>query len=933
MSILLWERIRRRLRVLFRRADVESELSDEIRLHLDMESEDLIRQGKTSAEARREARLRLGGVEQTREAVRAARVLRWPESIWQDIHYGLRQFRRAPGLFLAVVASLAIGLGANTAIFSLIDAAVLRPLPVADPDRLVQLEWRNDGMPAGVDFLMRAPTQTEDGLEGAMVSEPLYRDFSAEQTAFAALIGVVGTTDEVAISTAPGVPAQQARRHYVSGNFFDGLGVRLALGRPFVEEGDRAGAEVSIVVSHRFWSGRLGGDPDAIGRTVRINDEPARIVGVAPPGFFGLNRGEWIDVYQPLATHGFFQPEAPPPFRNYWSVTTLARLAPGVSASAAARAMTPLFRSLVAEATGMDIEERLELVARPAESGFSWRQATLDTVSEALWILMLLVGGLLLIVCANVANLLLARSEKRRRESAVRLALGAGRGRLIRQHLVESAMLAGIGGALGLVLGSVLARSIHTLFQSGQGTSDAFAVIFDWRVSAYAAAISILTAVVFGLAPAWTAARSKVNDALKIQSRSVLGGGLRLPKLLVSIQFALSFAALVRAGLLGRSLRNLYSTDLGFDAGQLSYATVRPGQAGVDRGPFMDRLEQEIAAIPGILAVAPLEARPLDEGGSGSYVHTPAGPPAALAEGIGNPEAYTSTVRGGPGFLEVLGIRLLTGRALEARDPCPIFGPGSAPASEAGTGRPICPVVVDERFAAVFFQGETPVGQRFELPNVTPAFDYEIVGLVADARFRSLREDAPPTMYYVVTTAFPMDHFAIRADIDSGALAAAVQQAVARVDPAVPLAEFHTQSGLIDRLLRTERLLALVSGAFSLAALVLAAVGLGGLLAYAVARRTNEIGIRMALGASGKEVRRMVLGDSLRMVGAGVLVGVPVAWGVGRYLESQLFGLEPIDPSTAFLALLALTVIAAMAALLPARRAARINPMTALREE
>jgi predicted permease len=511
------------------------------------------------------------------------------------------------------------------------------------------------------------------------------------------------------------------------------------------------------------------------------------------------------------------------------------------------------------------------------------------------------------------------------------LALGAGPGRLVRQHLVESGMLASVGGTLGLVLGTAMARSIHTLFQSGQGANNAFAVTLDWRVLAYAGAISILTAFAFGLAPAWTAARAKVNDALKIGSRSVLGGGLRLPRVLVSIQFALSFAALVGAGLLGRSLGNLYSTDLGFGAGQLSYATVHPAQVGVEAGPFRERLEQEIAAIPGVLAVARLERRPLDGGGSGSYVRTPGGPPTTLAGGIGNPEAYASMIRGGAGFVEMLGIPLLVGRTLEVQDQCPV-GPPVAPANEAGSPRPVCRVVVDERFADVFFGGGTSVGQRFEIPNVTLPY-YEVVGLAANARFGGLREDAPPTMYLLDRAEFPMDNFAIRAQIDPGALAVAVQQAVARVDPAVPLAEFHTQSALIDRLLRTERLLALVSGAFSLAALVLAAVGLGGLLAYAVACRTNEIGIRMALGASRGDVRRMVLADSLRMVGAGVLVGVPAAWGVGRYLESQLFGLEPLDPTTAVAALAALSAIAVVAAMLPARRASRINPLAALREE
>jgi predicted permease len=440
------------------------------------------------------------------------------------------------------------------------------------------------------------------------------------------------------------------------------------------------------------------------------------------------------------------------------------------------------------------------------------------------------------------------------------------------------------------------------------------------------------TALIFGLAPAWTASRSRVNDALKTQSRSVLGSGLRLPKLLVSIQFALSFAALVGAGLLGRSLENLYATDLGFDAGQLSYATVRPDRAGVGGAPYMERLEQEIAAIPGVLAVAPVGNRPMDGSGLGANVSTPGGPPANTTEGIGNPEARTSMVQGGPGFLEVLGIPLLRGRTLEAADQCRFASTGAG-ASETGLSSPVCNVVVDERFAATFFPGEAPVGQRFEIPGIIPPFNYQIVGLAADVRVRALREEASPTLYWLGPAGFSMDHLAIRAQIDSDALALALRQAVARVDPRVPLAEFTTQSGLIDRLLRIERLLALISGAFSAAAMLLAAVGLGGLLAYAVARRTNEIGVRMALGASSGDVRRMVLGDSLLMVGLGLLIGIPAAWGVGRYLESQLFGLDPIDPATVLLALGVLIAIAVVAAMLPARRASRISPMEALRQD
>jgi hypothetical protein len=416
-----------------------------------------------------------------------------------------------------------------------------------------------------------------------------------------------------------------------------------------------------------------------------------------------------------------------------------------------------------------------------------------------------------------------------------------------------------------------------------------------------------MTAMVFGLAPAWTAAHSELSDTLKIQSRSVLGGGIRLPKLLVSVQFALSFSALVAAGLLGRSLGNLYATDLGFDGEQLSFATVRPIQAGyplASIGPYRERLQREIEAIPGVLGVAQLFTRPLEaENPLNVSIDVPDGPPTQLAGGITNPAATAYASTGGPGFIDVLGLQLLAGRTLEPREGCPIGQRFGAPAASA-----LCPVVIDQRFANVFFPGKTAVGQFFK----STGRSYQVVGLVANARVGSLRAEARPTMYQqldLLAMSVPTDHLAIRARIDSGALAKAVRDAVVRIDPSVPLVEFHTQSGLIDRQLRTERLLALVS------------------------RRTNEIGIRMALGATRGQVRRMVLGDSLWMVGAGILVGVPASWAVGRFLKSRLFGLEPMDPTTALLALLALIVIAGVAALLPARRAARVSPLTALREE
>jgi hypothetical protein len=352
----MWSRLRRT----FRSGTHDDEIKEELEFHLHGDA--------TEGRSLRDARLRLGNPKRIQEETREAGIVGWLESVLQDARYGSRQFSRAPGLFLAVVLSLAIGIGANSAIFSLIDAAVLRPLPVADPGALFQLEWRNDEIPAGAAQLQRSPSSTDGGVQAAMVSEPVFRSLAEAETGLVSLVGLSGSTDEVGLSGAAGAPAQPVRRQYVSRSFFDGLGVPPVLGRGFIDEEDRPGAEPSVIVSHRFWSNSLGSDPDVIDGFVEINDQPVRLVGVAPPGFFGLNRGEWIDVYQPLGTHPFFNISVSGPYSpsTYWSVTAVARVAPGESGSAAAARLTPLFRGLVAETTGTEIEDGLELVAVPA---------------------------------------------------------------------------------------------------------------------------------------------------------------------------------------------------------------------------------------------------------------------------------------------------------------------------------------------------------------------------------------------------------------------------------------------------------------------------------------------------------------------------------------------------------------------------------------
>jgi predicted permease len=459
-------------------------------------------------------------------------------------------------------------------------------------------------------------------------------------------------------------------------------------------------------------------------------------------------------------------------------------------------------------------------------------------------------------------------------------------------------------------LGYLLAQAIHLLFQTGRDASNAFDLRVDLRILAYTSALSMLTAFLFGLVPAARAARGDFDAALKTQTRSVAGGLPRLPRVLVSVQLALCLAALVAAGLLGRSLEKLKWTDIGFDRESLAYASVSPSRAGYSAkriGPYVDRVREALARLPGVVQVSPVQTRLLSGGGNFGPVNFPGRP--------FRPELGAHLNRVGEEFFETLRIPLRSGRTINRRD--------IRPDSEA--------VVVDELFAQRYFPNDSPLGRRFGLgPEENNR--YEIVGVVGNSRYNSLRNDAVPAFYQPYLPGGTV-HFAIRTTMGTTRLREAVRAVVASVDPSVPLTEFHTQSGLIDRLLRTERLLSFVSGTFGLVALTLAAIGLGGLLAYAVARRTNEIGIRMALGAAAGDVIRMVLRDSLWMVSVGILIGLPCAYALGRFLGAALFQLQPLDPWTTAFSFSTLLAVALVAAWLPARRAARIDPIAALRHE
>ena len=888
----------------------DGDIREELESHLEMEEAD--------RSDRRKSRMRLGNLTQIEEESRQAGLYPWLESVVRDVQYGWRQIRKTPVLSAAVVLSLAIGLGANTAIFSLVDAALIRPLPVADPEQLHVVLWSNDGWLEGIDGMngaSRAPS-TDGRMFFSSISEPVFHAFAERQTAFEELAGFAGAAS-MAISV-DGGQAEQVDVQYVSVNFFRILGIRPAVGRWFVEGGE-LGGEVPVVVSHRYWTNYLGADPDVLNAQLRINNQPVRVIGVAPAGFFGLSVGQWVDAYAPLGARTVLLPydqrgaqgDAP----GFWWVQMLGRLPSGINGETAAAQATGLLRNVAAESLGIETVDQMKLEVEPAERGVNPMD---EETARPLWILSLLVGVLLLVVCANVANLLLSRSVARQRELAVRAALGASKARLFRQQITESGLFAALGGVIGLGLGYVLARGVQGLYLTGYDASNTFDLHVDARILLFSAAVSVLTAFLFGIAPAVRGSRAEVNETLKSHSKSVTEGRQWFRKGLVASQFALCFTALVASGLLGRSLTNLLDIEVGFDTGNLSYATVHPQQLGYDASrmeAYLSQFDEALEAIPGVRNAAPLEVQLLSGHVNMTGVATPNGP----KQPEGAPFSIDFAVLEGTvgeGVLETLGIPLLQGRTLEARDR----------SSDARVA------VVDEWFASRYFPDENPVGKFFEDSMGEPV---QVVGLVGDARYISLRGLQLPTVYRPMPPGGSSGavSFAIRSSLPSAELAKAVRQAAAAVDPAVPVTEFHTQTELIDRLLRSERLLAFVSAALSIVALVLAGVGLGGLLIYTVAQRTNEIGVRMALGAGAGQIIRLVLGQSLWMVAGGIVVGVPLAYVAGRYLESTLFELGPLDTVSAVGSLAILVLIALLATWLPARRAAGISPVAALREE
>lgn len=903
------DRLRLRLRSLLLRGRVEAELHAELSFHLEQQIEEYVAAGMAPAEARHAALRSLGPLSRIEEECRDMRRTRWLETLLQDLGYGVRALRLSPAFTLVAALSLALGIGANTAIFSLMDALLLRSLPVREPERLVTL-----GNPA------RTGGHAEGSVRSDLFSLPMYRELRDKNQVFSDVFASGRTGLLIVGGDRSATTPETVQGRFVTGNYFSVLGVPAFRGRTFTADDDRPGAAPFVVISHDYWRRRFSADPGAIGRTILLNGYPFTIVGVTPPEFFGEVVGTSTDLWIPA----MMQPQANPG-RNYldgWGVNWLllmGRLKPGVSIEQARGSMEALFSRIVANRAGGAIAAdllpddltKLRLEVTPGGAGFSHLRSRF---SRPLSTLMAIVALVLLIACANVANLLLERATGRRKEISVRLALGAGRGRLVRQLLTESLLLAGLGGALGVLFAFWADAALLGLI--GVSRSGALDLRPNLHVLAFTAAVALLTGILFGLAPAVRATRVELAPALKESSRNVAGPVRRrwpLGKVLVVAQFAISLLLLIGAGLFVRTLVNLQRLDLGFPREGLVMMELDPVAAGYPEESLkglLSQLLERLKAVPGVSGVTLSENGIFSGTDSGTSIVIPGRP--ALSDA----DDDVSYDRVGPDYFKVVGIPILQGRGIGPRD-------------RAGALRV---AVINEAMARFYFPGQSPLGQRFAESNA-PDILYEIVGVSRDVRDHDLRGPVERRYYAPMLQAvesLSAFNFEIRAPEPRGVLKP-IREAVRSFDPRLTVLDLAPLDANIDASIGDEHLVAKLSVVFGALALLLASIGLYGVISYTIARRTNEIGIRMALGASEGRVLWMVLRETLLLALAGIVLGLLAVLASARVLSSRLFGLSAYDPLTITAATAVLVTVAVIAGFIPGSRATRVDPTEALR--
>jgi predicted permease len=839
------------------------------------------------------------------------------DEMFQDLRYGARILLKSKMFSLVALLSLALGIGANTAIFSLINALMLRPLPVKDARELALFSvFGTQGSP------------------NYYFNYPLYEMFRDRNQSFT---GVISSSDVLrARMTAPeqgaGGAVELVQRQDVSGNFFSVLGVSAVVGRTLTETDDNpANAEPAAVISYGFWERRFGLDPGVVGRRIMLDNTAFTITGVAPPGFFGIQVGTRPELWTPnkALNHPSLSQN------TVWSWQVMGRLRPGVSMAQAQAETEVIFRRQLEDIAGArganwtqaQWRQHFESRARLEAGGAGWTGLR-QKFRQPLLILMMTVGLTLLIACVNIANLLLARAASRRKEIAVRLSLGAGRFRLMRQLLTESLLLAIIGGAAGLLFARACARALVVYLPSQtQGVLDVSA---DARVLTFTLSVTVLTGLLFGLAPAWQATRLNLTSSLKDQAGASAGRSrMALNKTLVALQVALSLFLLIGAGLFARSLRNLRTLDAGIDYENVVQFRIDPGRGydAAQRANLFKQMLARLEALPGARSATFSAGGLLSGDFMGFNVVVPGYTPAP------NENMGCNAMAVGPRFFETMKMPLLAGRDFGPQDERPASsgnhtGAKGLDPSQSVADAPPLPAVINQAMARQYFGQQDPVGKHFNLRRSGQS--YEIIGVVKDAKYSNLREAAPRTYY---TYGSFGGAFQLRTEGDPSSYAAAIQRLAREMDPQLQVRELRTMKDVVNESLVQERFISQISSAFSLFALLLASVGLYGVMSYAVTRRTSEIGVRMALGARGADVVRMVMMETMLLVAIGMAVGLGAAMATMRLVSTLLFDLSPNDPATIVAALSLMTIVAALAGYLPARRASRVDPMTALRCE
>jgi len=909
-----------RLRSLFRWAQADQEVDDELRDHLERKTEEYVAQGMTQEEAHRRARLELGGIEQTKEKCRDARHVTWIQDVIQDLRHALRRLRMAPAFTSATVLTLALGIGATTSIFTLVDAVLLKSLPVVNPGELYRL---------GKEPRCCYQGGYSQEKEFSLVSYDLYkylRDYTqgfSELAAFPSLELLFGVRRSGSSEAAQSYPGE-----FVSGNYFSMFGITAYAGRALANGDDQPNAPPVAVMSYRLWQEKYGLDPSIIGGVFEVDGKPFSVVGITPPGFFGDSlRSSPPDFFLPLNTEPYVQSDADlNKVDTHW-LDLIGRIQPSANpASIEAEMRVELKQWLRSHWSDMSANDRARfpeqtLYLTPGGAGITGMR---EQYEHWLQILMMVSGFVLLIVCANVANLMLVRGMERRRQTALSVALGAQTSRILRQPLTESVLLSLYGGAAGVAIAFLCTRLIlHFAFPTFAGFARVpISASPSKPVLLFAFVISLVTGVAFGIGPAWMATRVDPNEALHGSSRSTAREGSLPRKTLVVLQAALSLVLLSAAGLLTAALQRLENQDLGFVPDRRIVASMDPRLAGYrsDQLPALyRRTHDSIASIPGVSSVALCQYSPVGYGwGAGVWVN---GRPAP------GPKDDNSAAwdRVSAGYLNVIGTPIVTGRGITEED--------------TASSRKVA--VINEAFARKFLQNEDPIGQHFGT-EADDSRKYEVVGIAKDARYLTL--DKPDGAFFFLPEAQAdysqtnlgslfLHDIVIRTRPGASLSEAQVRQAMASVDPNLPIISIRTLKEKVATHLTQQRLIARLTSLFGVLSLVLASIGLYGVTAHNVGRRTGEIGVRIALGASRSDVVRLVLQGAFLLIAFGLILGIPLSLVTSRVLSSQLYGLNPFDPVPIAIAVAVLGLFGLIATLVPAQRAMRVDPMVALRYE